>query len=393
MIILQAVTEGIKIEQILVANGVGLLVLLVYMLSRVEIKKERHISSKIFDAMVWIIFFALIAETFIFLIDGQPGKFIHVLQYITNGYLFLASSFVALLWVLFVDVRIFRSIPRIKRWFKALIIPYALIVALIIADFFGTGLIFSIGADNVYARGNIVLLTYVFVIVCYIITLVLAYLAVKRNGHIRFFPVYYFVIPSLLGTLVQGLFYGISTGWMLTSIALLFVQLHIANQNAYEDDLSGLYNRKYFGWMVEKLTRSKNNAFIGAIMMDIDRFKSINDKFGHSVGDDAIRSFGWILTNITTATTIAFRVGGDEFIVLHIGGTEEDLAKIKDAINEQLDEFNETEGKPYTLAVSMGASTCYTNDTSLDFFFHQLDLQMYEQKALRDKKRGNKDEK
>jgi hypothetical protein len=111
MIILQAVTEGIKIEQILVANGVGLLVLLVYMLSRVEIKKERHISSKIFDAMVWIIFFALIAETFTFLIDGQPGKFIHVLQYITNGYLFLASSFVALLWVLFVDVRIFRSIP------------------------------------------------------------------------------------------------------------------------------------------------------------------------------------------------------------------------------------------------------------------------------------------
>ena len=125
------------------------------------------------------------------------------------------------------------------------------------------------------------LLTYAFVIVCYIITLVLAYLAVKRNGHIRFFPVYYFVIPSLLGTLVQGLFYGISTGWMLTSIALLFVQLHIANQNAYEDDLSGLYNRKYFGWMVEKLTRSKNNAFIGAIMLDIDRFKSINDKFGH----------------------------------------------------------------------------------------------------------------
>lgn len=363
------------------------------MLSRVEIKKERHISSKIFDAMVWIIFFALIAETFTFLIDGQPGKFIHVLQYITNGYLFLASSFVALLWVLFVDVRIFRSIPRIKRWFKALIIPYALIVALIIADFFGAGLIFSIGADNVYARGNIVLLTYVFVIVCYIITLVLAYLAVKRNGHIRFFPVYYFVIPSLLGTLAQGLFYGISTGWMLTSIALLFVQLHIANQNAYEDDLSGLYNRKYFGWMVEKLTRSKNNAFIGAIMMDIDRFKSINDKFGHSVGDDAIRSFGWVLSNITTSTTIAFRVGGDEFIVLHIGGTERDLEDIRAAINEQLEEFNETEGKPYTLAVSMGSSTCYTNNTSLDFFFHQLDLQMYEQKALRDKKRGNKDEK
>ena len=103
----------IIIEEILVANSVGLLVLIVYMLSRIEIKKERHLSEKIFDAMVWITFFALIAETITFLIDGKPGAFVHFLQYATNTYLFLASSGIGILWILFVDLD-FHSI-RIKN--------------------------------------------------------------------------------------------------------------------------------------------------------------------------------------------------------------------------------------------------------------------------------------
>lgn len=331
-------------------------------------------------------FFALILETATFFLDEKPGIVVHILQYAINSYLFLASSCVGLLWVLFVDVRIFRNTTRVKKWFKILIIPYAVLVALIICDWFGTGIIFSINEQNVYVRGKIVILSYVFVCCCYLITLILAVLAVKRNGHIRFFPVHYFVIPSFIGTLVQGLFYGIATGWMCLSIALLFVQLHLANQNAYEDELSGLYNRKYFVWMVEKLTRSKRNRSIGAIMMDIDQFKFINDKFGHSVGDDAIRNLGRILTNVNSDSTTAFRVGGDEFVVLCIDGTKVDIEQLLSTINKQLIEFNETAGKPYTLSLSIGYSTCHTTGTSLDYFFHQLDMLMYEQKALRDKK-------
>lgn len=268
----------IVIEEILVANSIGLLVLIVYMLSRVEIKKERHLSEKIFDAMVWITFFALIAETLTFLIDGEKGAFVHFLQYATNAYLFLASSGVGILWILFVDIRIFRSITRIKKWVKVLLIPYAVLVLLIILDFFGMRLIFSVNENNVYMRGQLVSLSFIYVFISFFITLILAVFAVKREGHIRFFPVHYFVIPSFLGTIFQGLFYGLSIGWLCTSVALLFIQLHIANQNTYEDELSGLYNRKYFGWMVEKLTSGKKNRFIGAIMIDIDRFKSINDE-------------------------------------------------------------------------------------------------------------------
>ncbi len=138
--------------------------------------------------------------------------------------------------------------------------------------------------------------------------------------------------------------------------------------------------------MVEKLTSGKKNRFIGAIMIDIDRFKSINDELGHSVGDDAIRSIGKLLSTVSASNTIPFRIGGDEFIVLHIDGGQEDIEALRKTINEQLLEFNETSEKPYKLSVSMGVSTCNTDGTSLDSFFHQLDRKMYEQKSLREMK-------
>ncbi len=59
----------IVLQEIIVANAVGILVLIVTMLSRIEIRKEKHLGGQIFDAMIWITFFALIAETATFLVD------------------------------------------------------------------------------------------------------------------------------------------------------------------------------------------------------------------------------------------------------------------------------------------------------------------------------------
>lgn len=353
-------------------------------MSRVEIKKERSLNKKIFGAMLWIALFGLIAETLTFVIDGMPGEFIHFLQYFTNAYLFLATSLISVLWVIFVDFYIFRSISRIKKWFGHLIVLWLMIAVLIFCDLFGAGFIFSINSENVYMRGSLSFLSFGFVFLCYFLSLVLAILAVKRHGHIRFFPVHYFVLPSLFGTIIQGVFYGLAVGWLCLSVALLFIQLHIAKQIEYEDELSGLYNRKYFGRMVEKLAKSKKKRYVSAILIDIDNFKNINDMFGHSTGDEVIRSMGKVLTYINNENTLAFRVGGDEFIVLHVGGQEDDINQLRLLIEQEINEFNESEENLYKLSVSMGLSTCKTECTNLDSFFHELDLKMYEEKVLKE---------
>lgn len=133
----------IHMEEILVANGAGVLVLIVTQLSCMQEKTERHLSDRLFTAMTALTFAALLAETATFYFDGRPGAAVHALQYILNGYLFLAASGVGALWVLYVESRIYHSERRFRRWVIPVVAPYAAIIILILCDLFGAGLVFS----------------------------------------------------------------------------------------------------------------------------------------------------------------------------------------------------------------------------------------------------------
>lgn len=371
----------INIGEIFVANGTGILVLVVSLLSRIERKKQKHISDRFFNAMIGITMIALVAETATFLLDGKDGTAVHIAQYLLNGYLFLASSGVGALWVLYVDNRIYHSRKRLKGWLLPVLLPYAVIILMVMCDLCGAGLIFSVNEQNVYQRGDLVILPYIVLLYDYFISIALALFAVKRNNHVRFFPIHYFVIPCFIGTVVQHFNYGLSTGWLCVSLAFQFIQMHLYNQNAFVDDLSGLYNRKYYDCVIDKLASSKRKRTVAGIMMDIDRFKSINDEFGHSEGDDAIRNLGKLLSDITSEHTMAFRHAGDEFIVLVVDEDESYVKKFLDSFYSRIEAFNGSSQKPYKLELSVGYTICDAPGLDKNLFLHKMDRKMYEQKA------------
>ena len=370
----------INTEEIVIVNTAGVLVLLVSLLSRIDNRKNRHLSDHLFDTMIGITLGALVAETASFLLDGVPGRWNYYLQYFLNAYLFLASCSVGMLWVLYVNDRIYHSRQQLRRWLLPVAVPVALIAVLLVCDLFGAGFIFSISERNVYQRGTLVALTYLFVFSDYCISLAMAIAAVRRNNHVRFFPVPYFVVPCVLGTVVQSLRYGLSVGWFCVSLAFLFVQLHLYNENAFVDELSGLYNRKYYDCVIRKLASSRKRGVISGIMLDVNRFKDINDRFGHSVGDDAIRNLGRILSEITTERNIAFRQAGDEFIILSIGASEQDVQQLMELLNHKLEAFNASGGKPYRLSLAMGYTIWEEEAFDPDTFLHRMDIQMYKSK-------------
>ena len=370
----------INTEEIVIVNTAGVLVLMVSLLSRIDNRKNRHLSDHLFDTMIGITLGALVAETASFLLDGVPGRWNYYLQYFLNAYLFLASCSVGMLWVLYVNDRIYHSRQQLRRWLLPVAVPVALIAVLLVCDLFGAGFIFSISERNVYQRGTLVTLTYLIVFSDYCISLGMAIAAVRRNNHVRFFPVPYFVVPCVLGTVVQSLRYGLSVGWFCVSLAFLFVQLHLYNENAFVDDMSGLYNRKYYDCVIRKLASSRKRGVISGIMLDVNRFKDINDRFGHSVGDDAIRNLGRILSEITTERNIAFRQAGDEFIILSIGASEQDVQQLMELLNHKLEAFNASGGKPYRLSLAMGYTIWEEEAFDPDTFLHRMDIQMYKSK-------------
>lgn len=373
----------INIQEIIVANSTGAALLIVSMIASASHARKKLFSERIFDAIIWITLISLATETVSFLIDGVPGRFVRFLQYATNAYLFIAAVTIAGLWVLYVDLRIFHSIKRLRKWLYWLIPSIAFVSAMLICDVCGVGMIFSINDKNEYSRGSCVLLTYLFVFIDYILTLVLALTAVLKHNHVKFFPVHYFVIPCLVGTIVQNRFYGITVGWLSVAVAIQFVLMYASNHNAFIDGLSGLYNRNYFNGVYDKLGKAAKKRSVGGIMLDIDRFKAINDVYGHSAGDEAIRCVGGILAEISTENVHSFRIGGDEFVVLCIGKEEDFITRTTREIESRLAQFNASGVAEFELSLSMGQAMYDPTESDPDKFLRVLDLKMYEQKALR----------
>lgn len=106
---------------------------------------------------------------------------------------------------------------------------------------------------------------------------------------------------------------------------------------ANSDSLTGLSNRAHFvPKMTESLSKDKNGTLI---ILDIDRFKIINDNLGHIVGDTVLTSFAKLLTEIFPDTLIA-RIGGDEFVIFIKGnGKAEGIKLSLDKLVSRADEF------------------------------------------------------
>ena len=113
---------------------------------------------------------------------------------------------------------------------------------------------------------------------------------------------------------------------MLVAVALIFVQMQSYAESLYMDELSGLYNRRYFNAVLAEKKIASHKSLYG-IMMDVNDFKCINDNLGHSTGDKAICTLGNILIRSIPDDGMAIRYAGDEFIVLLSGvDTERVLA-------------------------------------------------------------------
>lgn len=372
----------INLEEILMVNLTGVVILIALMMLRVENRAEKHLGDYLFDAMEYLTLFALAAETFSFLLDGMAGPVVFVLQYVINGALFLCSCGVGLVWVLFVDYQIYHSMKRVRRRFFQLLPLFTLIAGMVVCDLFGAGLIFSVTDENVYVRGHCVMMPYLVLFFYYGLSIVLAVHAVHHDGHALFFPIHYFVTPALMGTIIQGLCYGLAAGWFSLSLALMFIRMQILNQRAYVDELSGLYNRQYYHCFLGKLKNSRKWKSVTGILLDVNHFKSINDQFGHTMGDDAIRSIGMVLSQVSNEWNTAFRLAGDEFIILSCGEREEETEALIAGIEQKLEEFNASAGKPYRLSMAMGYTIRDTAGLDYDEFLHGMDRKMYQAKDL-----------
>ena len=367
-------------SEIFIVNGIGIFLMIFLLVTRIENTKERHLDDRIFDIMIWLTIAGCLAEALSFMIDGKSFAGNRALAYFLNSFCFVGTCSVGFLWCLYMDLRVFHDISKMRKQAKFLIVPLLINLAMNLINLNGCGIVFTISEDNVYTRGSLVSVAYIVLFFYFIYSSFLVDFSKKKTLNIKFFHAFYFIIPCMLGTIIQGTFYGITLGWASVSIALLFVYIQKQSLNAFVDSLSGLYNRRYMDCI---LSKSRNDALpLYGIMMDVNGFKQINDTYGHSIGDQALRIIGKILLESMPDQGIAIRYAGDEFLLLLHTDDEAVVKATMQLIREQADKFNATHSQPFTLSLAMGYSKFDSSTGNTEKFLSDLDEGMYAAKHL-----------
>jgi diguanylate cyclase (GGDEF)-like protein len=151
-------------------------------------------------------------------------------------------------------------------------------------------------------------------------------------------------------------------------------------EQAYFDSLTGLANRGLFrDRLTQALARAaRTDKRVGVLFIDLDNFKTINDSFGHKIGDDVLRVVAEALRSAVRQTDTVARVGGDEFTVL-----VEPLDELADAdlVAQKLLSAAQTtvtlQGAEVHLTASIGAAVFPDHGTNIDSLIESADSAMF----------------
>ena len=148
----------------------------------------------------------------------------------------------------------------------------------------------------------------------------------------------------------------------------------------YYDTLTELFNRKKMMEDLEKLLTAKNEKF-AILFIDLDYFKSANDRFGHEAGDYILKMVALRLRNIIHSTDTINRIGGDEFIIIQRNLKDSgDAVKTAQAVIEVLKPSFTYKEHQITIGASIGISLFPEDGADADMLINKADFAMYEVK-------------
>lgn len=150
-------------------------------------------------------------------------------------------------------------------------------------------------------------------------------------------------------------------------------------QLSITDPLTGLLNRRYIEErLAEEINRSdRNGAPVSFMMLDVDEFKSYNDRYGHPAGDEALEMLGHILRENLRGADVAARYGGEEFSVLLPETSIDEAQSIAERIRRNVEETKFPKRK---VTVSIGLATLGGNTNSVRELISSADIALYEAK-------------
>jgi diguanylate cyclase (GGDEF)-like protein len=344
----------------------------------------RSAEQKLFNLVLLLTAMTVVFDAAQWYFDGRAGMRGAT---VAAGYLYYASNTaVPFAWFAYCDYKIIGSASGLRRRMRFATVPAVLLAALLATNAW-THFVFGFDARNHYFRGGLFLL---YTVLSYLPALATFFMAIMRYGtartkaerkELRFFLT--FMVFPTIGYLVQLFFYGLPLIWIGTTLALFLIYTNVQNGRIYEDELTGLSNRRRivreFSRRIDDLDAQER---IYAVMIDADDFKIINDRFGHAVGDHLLINAARMLERLCQQNgDFVARMGGDEFLILATRRADE-VFLLPEEIREAVSFYRAGANAEVALSFSCGVGE-YGKDGAhtLDALLSAADSAMYRNKA------------
>ncbi|MDR0876566.1 MAG: GGDEF domain-containing protein [Treponema sp.] len=352
-------------------------------------------QRSIFLRILGFSFIALSCDIIFFLFNGYRGKEAFYLLYITLSvyYIFQVLSF--FYTFIFVDFTAHKDVQRTKKiMLAAWIVAIVHIVILLLNLRFR--FYFYISPDNYFFHGDKYFIRMILGYSPAVLAIGDAILSFKRFKKNQFYLIVSFFFLTGAGSTIDILMGTGSFVWPCFSAAMLYTYFFIIKSDSRIDSLTGIGNRYSFNEFIDRLSRQSvrglNQDPYAIVMIDMDRFKEINDTLGHLEGDNALKDMSAIIKGCIRHSDFAARYGGDEFVLAT--RAKNNIEKLMARIQQAIDAQNEKQIRPYRIEMSYGHDVFIAGgDRSIQEFLTHIDSLMYKQKTERRRssyKRGQK---
>ncbi|MCR4601558.1 MAG: GGDEF domain-containing protein [Clostridia bacterium] len=361
---------GVNLTEIYIVNGIGLMLVLGVLTGHV-INRQKDKESRMLFCISMMLVVCCVADPVVFTLDGQPGDLVRVILYVGNFLLYLTNLVFSPLFVLLVERNTTGTNSR--KLVQMAVLTDLIGISLLIVNFFQP-LVFMIDEANRYQREPLYVL---FNAIGFLFLLLAVYVygtARMKGGVFKFFPLMQLLVPICTGLAIQTVFYGISLIWPCAAVGLTLMVMSMQRENTMVDKLTGMYNRYY----LDSLNLTGRRFCL--MMLDLNSFKSINDRFGHLEGDSALVKTARVLRRSVGSLGTTVRYAGDEFMILLNSDDPEVGQSCVERINRNLANYNSKGEKPYDISVSIGWGIFDAEDDSIDRMVEIVDNRMYEDK-------------
>ena len=336
-------------------------------------------QKRLFMVILAAAFAATLADFLERSIAGTDGKAVTMFMYVLVIVFYTAQNIAYYLIIVFMNYFAKKNTAAAKKEIAVIAVFLTLYAVFVIATL-SSRVFFYISSDNRFTPGEFYGVRLAISYLPMLLILVNAIMAHTYYTRAQVYMLFFFGILTGGGAALDIIIKNSSITWPCFAAAMLSIYFFIIQRDTHIDSLTSIGNRAAFNDFIHSLTHQASKQAYSIAMIDMNDFKSINDTYGHSAGDNALIEMAQIIKASIRSSDFAARYGGDEFVIAI--RAHHDMQRLMERIECAVAARNDTTALPYKLCISYGFD-CYTthSNQNLAEFLEHIDQLMYEHKA------------